>query len=1292
MSGLLRSLVQIRNFLLVGVLAVLLIGFLYTQSRALDPIAHARVLQGLSRLKELDAILEVHLIKTRYGELPHFDSLTAAVKDSLAFSRGFDELLDDDTAILLKDTLWQLNQAQGLKRNHVEDFKSHYAVMRNSMAFLPLVAERLLQQASPREAGFDQAEVVHRLLEKVMSYILTSDPLDRRLALDLLQALEAQSPSLPAELQDAHQSIILHGRLVLAFKEQIDKLLTLASGVSVEQRISELSGQYLDRYALLSDRVAVYRKVLVGFSTLLVLLVVFGLVRLSRASEQLKDSLRTLNFQKYALDQHAIVSIADVKGNITYANDKFCEISGYSQKQLLGQNHRIVKSGQHSPEFFREMWRTIANGRVWHGELLNRGRGDRYYWVNSTIVPFLGDDDKPFQYVSIRTDITARKKIEQELEDSHRFMHSLTHAMGEGVYAQDAQGRCTFLNPEGEFVLGWSKEELLGRDVHETIHYQREDGSPLPKGDCPILQSLQKGANFRSESDYFIRKDGSLFPVSVIAVPLFDDRGMSGSVTVFQDISERKQAEQELARARDEAEKASRFKSDFLANMSHEIRTPMNAIIGLGHLLQQTELSPSQYDYLEKIQGASKSLLALINDILDISKIEAGRMSIENAPFELDEVMEHLAMLTCHKAEDKGLELIFAVGPDVPRVLTGDSLRLGQVLINLVFNAVKFTEQGEIVVRVEKLHQDARSTELKFQVRDTGIGLSEEGQSKLFHSFSQVDSSTTRKYGGTGLGLAISRKLVELMGGEIGVESHPGEGSLFYFSARFGLPEQAGEALMPVETLQAVRVLVVETHALVRQVLTAQLEHFRFAVTGSDDLSAALGLLENEAARGAGFGLLILEQKALQQAGSLITDRMQRLAQTGHLPALLLSVPHASGEAQANTRLPAGQALLQRPFTPLGLFDAVNALLGQQRLPQPKASSGVEGQLAARQAIRGARLLLVEDNELNRHVAKGLLSNCGVDLKICNNGQEAVDLLQTERFDGVLMDVQMPVLDGIEATRILRSRKALDDLPIIAMTAHAMESERQRCLDAGMNDHIAKPIDPDRLLAVLAHWVRPRQAEPAPLAESPGPATGQQSVGMMEIPGLEVDQALERVMGNVELYVQLLEIFVADNLETSAAIAQALRDADRNTAARLAHTVKGTSGSIGAVNLFESARKLEEAIRQGDGEAPLLEDFTGQLSRLLKQVREALDARGAAVPGSVGGADAQQALALATELKRLVDDCDGAAELLFSADGNQLQGYADAHQLKALRSAIQAFRFDDAAQILEQLIKDMADA
>ena len=492
-----------------------------------------------------------------------------------------------------------------------------------------------------------------------------------------------------------------------------------------------------------------------------------------------------------ALNQHAIVSTADIDGNIVEANDKFCEMSGFSREELIGQSHGIINSNYHDKEFFTQLWHHISRGKVWHGEIRNRKKDGEFYWVNQTIVPFLNTKKNRYEYVSICSDITSQKNQQRQLSDSRHFMEKVTDTMAQGVYVLDVDGICTFWNLEAERILGWSAKALVNKNLHEIIHYQDEKGNGILQVDCPTFKSILNKKTYSSETEFFTHKTGKILPIEITSVPLIENNKIVGSVAVFNDISLRRKNEKLLNDAIIHAQEASQAKSDFLANMGHEIRTPMNGIIGMTDLALDTELTEEQRSYLEIVKESSSALLAIINDILDFSKIESGKVVLEKAGFYFEDLMEEILLMSRQKSEAKGLALVYerVNHSAIPVFLVGDAQRLKQVLVNLLDNAVKFTTTGQIKLSVSLKEQDTPCYCLLFSVTDTGIGIEKTKQATVFESFLQADSSVLRKFGGTGLGLSISKQIVELMKGNIWLESEEGIGSKFSFTGYFDYEE-----------------------------------------------------------------------------------------------------------------------------------------------------------------------------------------------------------------------------------------------------------------------------------------------------------------------------------------------------------------------------------------------------------------------------------------------------------------------------------------------------------------------
>jgi PAS domain S-box-containing protein len=812
---------------------------------------------------------------------------------------------------------------------------------------------------------------------------------------------------------------------------------------------------------------------------------------LRMAYDRLRETLSELEFQKYALDQHAIVSMTDPSGNIIYVNNKFKEISQYSNEELIGQNHRILNSGYHPYEFFREMWKTIARGKIWHGEVKNHRKDGIHYWVDSTIVPFMNDQGHPVRYISIRTDITARKEIEQRLQEQGEFYEYISETLGEGLYVQDENGRCTYMNSEAEKLLGWTRAEFISKSVNEIL-YQRTTADYLLLGkDCHPTLEMKKKAGSHYDDQHFVRKDGTVFPVEFSSQTIMRGGVVDRVVVAFQDITERKMGEKALRQAKDIAEQANKIKGQFLANMSHEIRTPMNGIIGMTELALDTELSHEQREYISLVKSSADELLHIINDILDFSKIESGKMNIEIVEFSLEQLLHDTMKSFATSALQKKLTLLLKVAPDVPHRVLGDPGRLRQVIVNLVGNAIKFTESGEIEVAVQRLN-DIRDkhANLRFNVRDTGIGISRDKFKTIFTSFSQADTTTTRKYGGTGLGLTISVQLIELMGGNIGLESELGKGSSFHFI--LDMPAIAANAL-------------------------AQNQH---------------------------------------------AAQFRELGIPGHM---------------------------MNPLSKSNLQEAITAALVEP--PQQLESLIMPHSL--RDKRRKLNFLLAEDNAVNQKLVVILLEKLGHTVTVANNGIEALLRWHNGQFDTILMDVDMPEMNGYETTRRIREREQTigAHIPILAITAHARQSVREECLLHGMDGYLSKPINTEALWRELDSVTQCIKGDIDKKVMPP-----------VQLAVADFSKARQTMDDNRELFEEIVCLFLADTPPYMQRIKEALTQGDADTVLHCAHALKGMVGIFAAERTMQALAIVKQRVGQQGLEEAVME-LDASLSELQAAIR-----------------------------------------------------------------------------------------
>jgi two-component system sensor histidine kinase/response regulator len=960
---------------------------------------------------------------------------------------------------------------------------------------------------------------------------------------------------------------------------------------------------------------------------------------------------------------------------------------GRGRDEVLGKNDADLFPPDMAAGFERGDRQVLSSGTqlLIREEEVRRSNGEPS-WLTTRKVALYDDEGRPAHLLGFSLDITERKRADaallsasQSLERSNAFLHTVTDNLPGIVAYWDAELRCHFAN---KFFLDWfrkSQEETIGAPMSALLP------AFLIEQIKPQLDAVLGGTpqNFARE---IALPDGEIRYAWINLIPdIYDHGAVRGFYALASDVTELKRGElrlqelnEQLVRARDRAEAASNAKSEFVANMSHEIRTPMNAIVGLARLLEEAPLDRRERGYVGKIQVATKSLLGVVNDVLDFSKIEAGQLRLEQSRFNLEHMLANTAMLVAGSAWDKGVEPVFSIAPGLPAELVGDAMRLHQVLLNLMSNAVKFTEQGEVVLGVREADRDGAHITLEFYVHDTGIGIPPDQQLRMFDAFAQGDSSTSRRYGGTGLGLAISRRLVDLMGGVISVQSQPGKGSTFRFVCPLlcapGLPHGEIEP-----ALQGLRVLAVDNNSSVLHALENAGDALGWTVCTAS--SAAEGLLTLRTLHGhqQKLDLLILDSAMPEGDGISMLVEARSIAGLA-LPHVIVMAAEQSAEdlRQLASSLQI-DSVLSKPFTPGQLrAAALEALTGTAPAPEQPSRTPLAGRLA------GMRVLLVEDNEINQEMARYILLHANALVETACNGELAVEMLRAapERADAVLMDLQMPVMDGYEATAAIRAM-GLADLPVIAMTANAMQEDRRRAMAAGVNAHIAKPIDVDELIATLTRLAAPANGGPG--APPQAQLATQPAQGHAALPGIDLHAALGRMDGNYPAFVSLLKRFERSQGGTVAEVNDLLAQDKRHGAHQALHRLRGVAANLGAVEVADLCAEAQAALvdEQDSALATLLQALDDAISIVTASAR-ALPQPRTSAPGA-DGAPAAFSAALA-DLLSLLRNSNMKALASYQALRAAIE-HESPELAPTLAEAIDTLDFTAAEHLVKELLK-----
>jgi len=868
----------------------------------------------------------------------------------------------------------------------------------------------------------------------------------------------------------------------------------------------------------------------------------------------------------------AMIFYKDKQNRLIRVNKALAEATGIAKEKIEGKSCSEVYPNQ-AENYWRDDKEVMASGKPKRNiiEPMETAKGVR--WLQTDKIPYRDEKGDIIGIIGFAVDITERKRAKEKLQESEKKYRTLVETAQEGIGILDPDENIIFVNQAFADLLGYQKDELLSLNLSQIS--DKEQFAKFKKA----TEERRQGKSSRYEAKLYT-ETGEPKYFSLSASPLFDDKGaFTGTMGLLADITERKRAEENLRKAKEEAEEANRLKSEFLANMSHEIRTPMNAIIGMTNLTLDTELTDEQRDYQNTVKESARALLELLNDILDLSKIEADKIELENIDFDLRATIEGLSDTLAHRASTKELELACMIHHQVPALLRGDPGRLRQILMNLGGNAVKFTEKGEVVIRAELLEETEDRATLLFSVTDTGVGIPKDKQSNIFESFIQADGTTTRRYGGTGLGLSISRRLVEMMGGEIGVESEPSKGSRFWFTVTLEKQEELKDDLLQIPAdIRGMRMLVVDDNRTNRTILVKMLESFGYCAESAESGAEALHMLKRAAHKEKLFDLVLLDMQMPEMDSE---ETLRAIKDDPEIKDVVVIILTSIGERGDAARLEAlGCAgYLLKPVKQSQLFDAIITVLSRQKT----AVEGKSGRIVTRHTIveqkrRRIRILLAEDNPMNQKLAVALLKKAGYPVDAVETGRMVIEALNCTAYDLILMDVQMPEMDGFEATKAIRQMEGdRKHTPIVAMTARAMKGDQERCLQAGMDDYISKPIEPQELFDTIEKWAKSSVRKKAITGQE-----GSEKDKLVKYIPIDLETALSRFDGDKKFFREMLQEFLKHAPEQLKTLGDAAKKGNAELVEREAHSIKGAAGNLGAKGIAHLSLKLELLGRTGN--------------------------------------------------------------------------------------------------------------
>ncbi|GLS91120.1 hypothetical protein GCM10007916_21890 [Psychromonas marina] len=1060
---------------------------------------------------------------------------------------------------------------------------------------------------------------------------------------------------------------------------------------------------------------------------------------IKQSNRQLRGALNELNCQQYALDQHAIVSITDRAGNIVYANDKFCDISGYSHDRLIGANHRILNSGVHSDAFFTELYETISSGNVWQGRVCNQSKNGRHYWVETTITPYKDENDTIQQYISIRTDITKQKAFEEQQEASlkaaaiklaitnifttshslrQQLVESLLHLFELPNFKLKAKASLYVFNEHNqslEMVVRQGKFSFMEKSLEAQLPAMCEQAL---QSNCMTINPSctdELCLDTQEHGHYVIplkveSEDNNVNPANLVGVILIFTEENSGlddyqvqlleeAAAIFTNAILRHKANKLLKKATESAEQSNLLKGEFLASMSHEIRTPMNGVLGMLGLLLNSELNADQSHKAKLAKSSAESLLVLINDILDFSKVEAGKMELEVIDFDIRDMLGDLCESMALRAHEKDIEIILDVTEAEFSMVQGDPGRLRQIATNLLSNAIKFTDKGEVKLTAEMHEGKSGEILLTCHVADSGIGIPDDKINNLFEVFTQVDASTTRKYGGTGLGLAISKNLCQLMKGDIRVKSEFNKGSIFTFTAILHESQQS-QRVFPNVDISKLNLLIVDDNATNLEVLRGQVEHWGANVIEASSGQQALDICQQRLASGDKiFDVALLDMQMPEMDGAELGRLLRAEPYFDKMKLVMMTSITFNNEVNFFSDL-GFNAYFPKPATTSDLFKALSVVVDNEynnNKTQPMVTHDYLASLAYKNSDKitvdksTVKILLVEDNKVNQMVAVGILKTFGFSCDVAEDGLQALNTLKQASketpYQLIFMDCQMPVMDGYESTEKIRAGEAGEyykEIHIIAMTANAMQGDRDKCLQCGMNDYVGKPINATLLeekitqcLLDIAERTEKNALEESTLSEESFIVWNQ-------------SEALNRFFNDQSLLISLMTTFIEENNSKIAQLDAAIKAKNNQQVLLLAHTIKGASANLGGDKLAHYCSELELSVKSNttDKYSLLLADIEVSYNELINSFQVYMNDSESQQPTQVQPSYEQQIRFLTQLNERLAEN-----DYIESSELTPLMSEELPQHIQTLFSQLEQqltlFEFEAAQQVTVKLINQL---